>query len=57
MLLCPKVDLMTIQNKVKRQDIKNKVKRQDIIESCTQERQNTKWRFKLTNNLKQVGTA
>ena len=57
MLLCTKADLTTIQNKVKRQDIKNKNKRQDIIEVCTQERQNTKWRFKLTNNLKQVGTA
>ena len=41
-LLCTKADLTTIQNKVNEQD---------IIEICTQERQNTKWRFKLITNV------
>ena len=41
-LLCTKADLMTIQNKVSKQD---------ILEVCTQERQNTKWRFKLITNV------
>ena len=38
MLLCTKADLTTIQNKVITQDIN---------EVCAQEKQNTKWRFKL----------
>ena len=42
MLLCTKADLTTI---------KNKVNKQDIIEVCTQERQNTKWRFRLITNV------
>ena len=37
-LLCTKADLITI---------KGKVEKFDIVEQCTQERQNTKWRFKL----------
>ena len=41
-LLCTKADLTTIQNKVNKQD---------IIEICTQERQNTKRRFKLITNV------
>ena len=41
-VLCTKADLTTIQNKVNKQD---------IIEVCTQERQNTKWRFKLITNV------
>ena len=41
-LLCTKADLTTIQNKVNKQD---------IIEICTQERQNTKWRFKLITSM------
>ena len=41
-LLFTKADLTTIQNKVNKQD---------IIEICTQERQNTKWRFKLIANV------
>ena len=41
-LLCTKADSTTMQNKVKKQD---------IIEICTQERQNTKWRFKLIANV------
>ena len=42
MLLCTKSDLTSTQNKVNKQD---------IIEVCTQERQNTKWRFKLITNV------
>ena len=42
MLLCTKADLTTIQNKVNKQDIN---------EVCTQERQKTKWRFKLITNV------
>ena len=41
-LLCTKADLITIQGKVEKFD---------IVEQCTQERQNTKWRFKLITNL------
>ena len=41
-LLCTKADLTTIQNNVNMQD---------IIEVFTQERQNTKWRFKLITNV------
>ena len=41
-LLCTKVDLITIQGKVEIFD---------IVEQCTQERQNTKWRFKLNTNV------
>ena len=41
-LLCTKADLTTIQNKANKQD---------FIEVCTQERQNTKWRFKLITNV------
>ena len=40
--LCTKAGLTTIQNKVNEQD---------SIEVCTQERQITKWRFKLINNV------
>ena len=40
-LLCTKADLITIQGKVEKFD---------IVEQCTQERQNTKWRFKLITN-------
>ena len=40
-LLCTKEDLITIQGKVEKID---------IVEQCTQERQNTKWRFKLNTN-------
>ena len=42
-LLCTKADLITIQGKVEKFD---------IVEQCTQERQNTKWRFKLITNVK-----
>ena len=42
LLLCTKADLTTKQNKVNKQD---------IIEICTQERQNTKWQFKLITNV------
>ena len=41
-LLCTEADLKTLQNKVNKQN---------IIEICTQERQNTKWRFKLITNV------
>ena len=41
-LLCTKADLITIQGKVEKVD---------IVEQCTQERQNTKWRFKLITNV------
>ena len=41
-LLCTKADLITIQAKVEKFD---------IVEKCTQERQNTKWRFKLITNV------
>ena len=41
-LLCTEADLTTIQDKANKQD---------IIEICTQERQNTKWRFKLITNV------
>ena len=41
-LLCMKAYLITIQGKVEKFD---------IVEQCTQERQNTKWRFKLINNV------
>ena len=40
--LCTKADLITI---------KGKVEKFDIVEQCTQERQNTKWRFKLITNV------
>ena len=42
LLLCTKADLTIIQNKVNKQD---------IIEVCTQERQNTKWQFKLITHV------
>ena len=41
-MLCTKADLITIQEKVDKFD---------IVEQCTQERQNTKWRFKLITNV------
>ena len=41
-LLCTKTDLITIQGKVEKFD---------IVEQCTQDRQNTKWRFKLITNV------
>ena len=41
-LLCTKADLITIQGKVEKFD---------IVEQCTQERQNTKWRFKLITKV------
>ena len=41
-LLCTKTDLITIQGKVEKFD---------IVEQCTEERQNTKWRFKLITNV------
>ena len=41
-LLCTKADLIAIQGKVEKFD---------IVEQCTQERQNTKWRFKLITNV------
>ena len=41
-LLCTKADLTTI---------KGKVEKFDTVEQCTQERQNTKWRFKLITNV------
>ena len=41
-LLCIKGDLITIQGKVEKFD---------KVEQCTQECQNTKWRFKLINNV------
>ena len=42
MLLCTKADLTNKQNEINKQD---------ILEVCTQERQNTKWRFKLITNV------
>ena len=48
MLLCTTADLMTIQNKVNKQD---------IVEVFTQERQNTKWRLKLTTNVTIFGAS
>ena len=42
-LLCTKADLITKQQKVEKFD---------IVEQCTQERQNTKWRFNLIANVK-----
>ena len=41
-LLCTKADLITIEGKVEKID---------IVEHCTQERQNTKWRFNLITNV------
>ena len=41
-LLCTKADLIKIQVKVEKFD---------IVEQCTQERENTKWRFKLITNF------
>ena len=41
-LLCTKADLITIPGKVEKFD---------IVEQCIQERQNTKWRFKLITNV------
>ena len=41
-LLCTKADFITIQGIVEKFD---------IVEQCTQERQNTKWRFKLISNV------
>ena len=41
-LLCTKADLITIQRTVEKFD---------IVEQCTQERQNTKWRFNLITNV------
>ena len=41
-LFCTKADLITIRGKVEKFD---------IVEQCTQERQNTKWRFKLITNV------
>ena len=41
-LLCTKADLITIQGKVEKFD---------NVEQCTQERQNTKSRFKLITNV------
>ena len=41
-LLCTKADLITIQGKVQMFD---------IVEQCTQESQNTNWRFKLITNV------
>ena len=41
-LLCTKADLITIQGKVEKFD---------IVEQCNQERQNTKWRFKLITKV------
>ena len=41
-LLCTKADLVSIQGKDEKFD---------ILEQCTQERQNTKWRFKLITNV------
>ena len=42
LLLCTKANLITIQGKVEKFD---------IVEQCIQERQNTKWRFKLITNV------
>ena len=42
MLLCTEADLTTTQNNVNKQD---------IFVVCTQERQNTNWRFQLITNL------
>ena len=41
-LLCTKADVISTQGKVEKFD---------IVEQCTQERQNTKWRFKLITNV------
>ena len=41
-LLCTKADLITI---------KGKVEKVDIVQQCSQEHQNTKWRFKLITNV------
>ena len=41
-LLCTKADLVSIQGKDEKFD---------ILEQCTQERQNTKWRFNLITNV------
>ena len=41
-LLCTKADLITIQGKFEKNY---------IVEQCTQERQNTKWRFNLITNV------
>ena len=42
MLLCTKADLTVLQNKAIKQD---------VIKICTQERQNTKWQYKLIPNV------
>ena len=41
-LLCTKADLISIQGKNEKYD---------IVEQCTQERQNSKWRFKLITTV------
>ena len=41
-LLCTKADLITIQGKAEKFD---------IVEQCTQEHQNTKWRFNLITKV------
>ena len=41
-LLCTKADLITIQGKIEKFD---------MVQQCTQERRNTKWRFKLITNV------
>ena len=41
-LLCTKGDLVSLQDRVEKMD---------LVETCAQERENTKWRFALTTNV------
>ena len=41
-LLCSKGDLVSLQDRVEKMD---------LVETCAQERENTKWRFALTTNV------
>ena len=41
-LLCSKGDLISVQDRVEKMD---------LVETCAQERENTKWRFALTTNV------
>ena len=45
-LLCSKGDLVSLQD-----SFQDRVERLDLVETCAQERENTKWRFALNTNV------
>ena len=45
-LLCSKGDLVSLQDRIEKMD---------LLETCFQERENTKWRFALTTNVTIIG--